>query len=109
MGLQHLSELKFNEEEIEIGGEKYLVREMDCGDFGKYQASLIKFVNNKPQYKAENAQKNMIMYSLRDLDGSRVYSDKDLALVDKLPKSIAERIFEIAAKLNGIGEESAKN
>jgi len=109
MSLQHLMELKFNEEEIIIGEEKYLVREMNCGDFGKYQASIIKFVNNKPEYEAKNAQKNLIMYSLRDMDGKRVFKDKDGELVEKLPKSAGEKIFEIATRLNGMGEEAAKN
>jgi len=109
MGLQQLMDIKFGQKEIELGGEKYLVKELSAGDFGKYQSSLIKMVNNQPVYKTENAAKNLVLYSLHNLDGTRVFEDKDSALIENLPKSVVVKIFEIASKLNGMGENAEKN
>ena len=106
MSLQHLMDIKFAQEEIEIEGEKYLVKELNSGDYGKYQKSLVSIVNEKPVYKGENASKNLVLYALCDMNGERVFQDKDAALIDNLPKRIIDAVFQKAALLNGLGKKN---
>jgi len=104
MSLQHLIESAFKKEEILINGEKYLVKEMSAGEYTAYQKTLYTMVNNKPIYKVENAVKNLVLYTLHDIDGNRIFKDTDAVLLDKMPQSIVDEIYNHAAKVNGLDQ-----
>lgn len=108
MGKESLLKIAFKHEEIEIGGEKYQIRELSSGEASKYQASVVKVVNGRPQYDLKNSMRDLIMLSLCDEKGDRVFSDEDAGMIDMLPSSVSEQIFKTAQKVNGMDAESAE-
>lgn len=108
-----LSKAKFAEEEvtIEIDGEQIgvMVREMTAGECGKYQSSLYKLVNNTPIVNMENAQAKLIAACLFDKDGNKVYEDKDIELINRLPANVVTLLFEVAGRVNNLERNRIKN
>jgi predicted fused transcriptional regulator/phosphomethylpyrimidine kinase len=109
MGRDNLFEVKFDEKEIEINGDKYFVREMNAKDASEYESSLYKQVGNTIQYVTKNAKEKLVIKTLYDSEG-RVFKESDIELVGKLPASVVDKIFQVASKLNGLeSEEVEKN
>ena len=88
--------------EIEIQGEKigFIVREMNAGDASKYKASLFKFIDGKPIINMDGYQVKLIANCLFDKDGEKIFGDNDLELIKTLPNSVADKICEVASRIN---------
>ena len=109
MSKEKLMELKLGSEDIEIGGEAYQVQEMTVSESTDYESALVSMVNGKPVYDIKNAKKKLVQLTLFQ-NGERVFGDKDLGLVEKLPYSIMQQVFEVASKLNKLdGVKNIKN
>ena len=102
MGKEALLQAKFGKEEIEINGDKYEIREMTAGDAAIYESSLFNMVNGKPIYNTKNAKTKLVLMALYQ-NGARVFEDKDIGLIESLPYSVLNQVFEIASKLNSLG------
>jgi hypothetical protein len=100
-----LMEAKVAEETITINNEKYQIREMTAGEASEYEGGLFNMVNNKPVYDTKNAKKKLVLLTLCQ-DGKRVFEDKDMGLLDKLPYGILNQIFDVASKLNRLNAET---
>lgn len=90
--------------EIDINGEKmgFVVREMNAGDATKYKTSLFKVVDGKPVMSMDGYQTKLIANCLFDKDGEKIFGDNDLELIKTLPSSVADKIFEVASRINGL-------
>lgn len=100
---QRLINTGFAEDTVEIDGIELVVKEMSSGDAVKYESSLYKMVDGKPQLVMGNSKSKLISMCLFDKDGSRVFEDNDLELINKMPAGTVNKIFEASAKINGIG------
>lgn len=95
----------FNEREIELNGQKFIVREMDGGEAEEYENSLYKITNRKVETNTKDAKGKMIQLCLYDLDGKKVFSKSDMATIKKMPAHVANKIFDIATELNSMDPE----
>ena len=91
-------------EEIEILGEKAIVKEMTAGESAKYQNSLYKIVGDKVIYQTDIATIKLVALTLYDTDGALVFGAKDIEQVKALPACVVEQIYKVSAKLNGLNK-----
>ena len=108
MSKEKLLGLNFREEEVTLGGEKYLVKEMNADKAQKYESGLYKFVGDKIKYDASEAKTRLVLFTLHDLDGKRVFEDNDYGLVKELPAHIVDQVFQVASNLNNM-DDAEKN
>ena len=92
----------FKAEDITLGEDVFSVREMDTKQSTAYEGSLIKVVGGKPEYDLKEAKSKMVQLCLFDKDGKKVFEKGDIPLIEAMPKSVVEKIFDIATKINAI-------
>jgi hypothetical protein len=110
MNKEFLAGLSFRSEEIELEGHKFKVVEMNASTAEKYESSLYKIVNNSVKYDASKAKTKLVLLTLCDENGKRIYNDNDYGLVENLPSHIVNEIFNVASGLNNLDvEETEKN
>lgn len=104
-----LLKLAFKSEEVTIGKEKCIVKEMNGRDSDEYESSLYSFDSNgKIKYNSKNAKAKLICSCLFDSEGNKVFEKNDIELIQQLPSSTISEIFSIATKLNKLNKEEAK-
>lgn len=108
MSKEFLLGLAFSQETIQIEGKTFIVKEMDAGTSNKYEASLYKIVNNKPIYDVKNAKLKLVLLTLHDEQGNRVFAENDLGIIEQLPSHIVDEIFQVASSLNGLNQDEAE-
>jgi hypothetical protein len=92
----------FKSQEMIIDEIGYIVKEMNAKDATEYEASLYKMVDGKPILTLGNSKSRLVQKTLHDKEGNRIFEEKDIELVNKMPASLVNKIFEIASDLNGI-------
>jgi len=107
MSKDNLINIKLAQEEVDIKGEKYIVKEMTAGEASNYESDLFSMVNGKPVYNTKNAKAKLVLSVLYQ-DDVKVFEPKDLSLLEKMPSSILNKLFDVASKLNNLGQ-SEKN
>ena len=100
---EDILKVAFKEEEIKIGNKMYFIREMSGKEDGEYSDTLLKVVNGEPVYDLKNAKLKLVAICLFEGD-KRVFNKEDFGVVEQLPASLINEIFEIAAKLNNLDE-----
>ena len=108
MGREKLFELEFEQIEIDIKGDKYIVKEMNAKDAGEYESSLYTVVGQTVKYNTKNAKEKLVLRTLCEVNGDRIFGDNDIALIGKLPASVVDKVFQIASKLNGLEKEGTE-
>lgn len=101
--------VKLKEVEIEIEGEKAIVKELLAGEAAEYSNSLYKMVNGQVVLNTKDAQVKLMILTLYDLEGNRVFDLKDMASVKEMPSRIVDQVYKVSSVLNGIEKEKAKN
>ena len=108
MSKESLLGLSLKKKEIKLGDEKYIVKEMNAKDAGRYENSLYKIIGDKVIPNAENAKSKLVLYTLYDLEDKRVFEDNDIAHIQNLPASVVDKVFQIANGLNGLDKETVE-
>jgi len=108
MSMEKLMGLCFRQEEITLAKEKYLVKEMTAATAGTYESSLYKIVGTSIKYDASQAKTKLVMLTLHDMDGKRVFADKDFELVRQLPAHVVDEVFQVATNLNNLDPETTE-
>jgi len=105
-----LLEAVLKSEEIEINGYKYIVKEMTTIEGSKYDGSLYEIVNGTPKYNKDGVKAKLVQICLYDTKDNRMFKKSDMGLIEQLPKSIVEKIYGVAQRLNKTDvEEAEKN
>lgn len=110
MSKESLMGLSLGTEDIEIGGEVYQVREMTVEQATEYESTMVSVgAGGKTTYDIKSAKKKLVQLTLCQ-NGENVFGEKDLGLVDKLPYSVMQQIFEVASRINKLdGAKNIKN
>lgn len=93
-----LASLDRKEKEIEVLGQKMIIKEMTAKESGDYQTAIFNRKTNVIDVK--KAETLLICYCLYDLDGNRVYGLNDIGLIESLPSSVVKVLSSEAQNLN---------
>lgn len=93
----------------EWGGEIF-VSEMTAESRDEWEQNIVKRDNKD---KLVNARAKLIVVTVVDEDGNRLFNDEDVEKIGKLSSKVIDKIAVISQKLNGLSaeelEESKKN
>lgn len=110
MSKEYLLGLDFSQQIVKLGEKEYIVKEMDAETANKYESSLYTIKGDKVDFDTSKAKTKLVLLTLYDLDGKRVFEDKDYGHVAKLPAHIVDKVYQIASNLNNLNaEEVEKN
>lgn len=102
MSREKLIKAIFKEQKITINGEDYLIKEMNAKDAAAFDKSVVSIVDDKVKYNMEVAKIRLTQATLCDADGKRIFGKADLGLIEALPSSIVNEIFQIASDMNNM-------
>lgn len=95
-------------EEVPFGKGKVLVTELGFNEVNTIRESpLIK--NEKDEFDGFKFIGLLVVYSVRDAKGNRVFDDSDLEAVMAFPRSQYLKLADTAKKLNGMADDEPKN
>ena len=106
---QGITEVKIEELENPV-----YIRRMIAAERAAFVKFAIKFEDNEVKVEYSNLFENMarlVSITLCDETGNRIFSDSDediRELLEKCDAMILERLYNEAAKLNGLSEDSIK-
>jgi len=106
---QGISEVKIEEFENPV-----YIRRMTAAERAAFIKSAVKFENDEVKVEYSNLFENMarlVSVTLCDENGKRIFSDSDEDIKEMLEKCdaiILEKLYNKAARLNGLGEDAIK-
>jgi hypothetical protein len=98
---------KRNIQEINIpewGGTVY-VRELTGRERDKFETSVLSSNGNNSKTNAENLRARLVVLSVVDENGTRLFSDEDAKTVGNLGVKGLQRAFVMAQRLSGLSDE----
>jgi hypothetical protein len=86
----------------ELGGVVRVVG-MTARERDNWDRFLIAASNGQPAGMMPDFRANLIIRTVRDEAGARLFSDADLEAVAALPCTVLDRLIPVAARLSGLG------
>jgi len=86
-------------------GGTVIVRGLMGDERDDFEASCIRGKGRKTEVNYRNARAKLVARSCFNPDGSRMFSDDDVALLGKKSAAALNRVYEVAARLSGLTEE----
>lgn len=108
MSKEKLLGLKRKQQTVTVEGITIIVKEMTNGDAEVYQNSLYKIVGDKMIYQTDNIKAKLFIYTAHDEQGEKMFDIKDLGLVNQLPASVIDKVFQVANDLNNLNPEQVE-
>jgi hypothetical protein len=90
------------QEETTFLGEKVIVKELTGEQRDAFESSLSKIVGKTVHQNLKNVRAKLVIKSLYDLEGNKIFEDADLDSVGNLSASELDKVFAIAQKISGL-------
>lgn len=91
----------------EWGGEVY-VKGMDGIERDAFEASIVRMKGASGRVNMENIRAKLAVHTICDEEGNKLFTDKDIAALGKKSAAALQRVFVVAQRLSGIGENDVK-
>lgn len=89
----------------EWGGEVY-VRGMTGAERDRFEGSIIEMKSGgKQSFNMENVRAKLCQFCICDENGKRLFAENDVAALAKKSALALQRVYDVAAKLSGLGEK----
>ncbi len=95
--------------EVEVpewGGRKLRVMALSAADRDAYEVEL--YLERKAGGLARNVRARLVGRCVVDADGTRVFSDEQIAALGTKSAKALDRLFEAASGLNGLSEKDVE-
>lgn len=90
----------------ELGADTYvLVRGMTGAERDEFEASCIQGRGRRREFNMQNVRAKLVAFCCMDPSGARMFSPDDVTALSAIRADILDRIFGVAQRLSGIGEE----
>ncbi len=104
---------KTKEVEVPEWGGNVLISELTAEDRDRFEAEFVDSKSKKGENPLFNIRARLAALTIVDENGNRLFNDADIKALGKKSGSCLDKIFAVAQKINGIGnndiEEIAKN
>ena len=91
----------------EWGGDVY-VKGMTGAERDKFEASIIEQRGKTQTMNMANIRAKLASLTICDETGRRLFNEADVQLLSKKSAAALQRVFAVAQKLSGIGDEDVK-
>jgi hypothetical protein len=108
-----IPDIKTEEVYVAEWGGSVTVRGLTAAGRDAYEASIISHNGKKVQLDKRNIRAKLVVMSVIDADGKRMFSDGDATALGEKNAAALDTIYAVAARLSGLSaadeEELAKN
>lgn len=108
-----IEDLPFEDVEIPEWDGMVRVRTMTGMERDAFEESIIDFKNKDRKTNFQNLRAKLVAKTVIDENGNLLFTDEDVIKLGKKSAKALDRIFEVAQRLNGLGqkdiEELTKN
>jgi hypothetical protein len=91
----------------EWGGDVY-VKGMTGAERDKFEASIVKMTGKEQTFNMTNFRAKLASMTICDEQGKRLFSDADIIELSNKSANALQRIFTVAQRLSGIGDNDVK-
>jgi hypothetical protein len=105
----NVNDIKTEEVEIPEWGGKVLVKAMNGTERDSFEASIVKGTGKDAQVDMDNIRAKLVVRTIVGDDNKRLFNDSDAELLSKKCASALDKVFSVAQKLSGIGEQDLKD
>ena len=91
----------------EWGGAVY-VRSLTGAERDRFESSMIKQRGKNQQMNLDNIRAKLAVLTVCDEEGKRIFSSADIDELSKKSAAALDRIFAVARRLSGLGEDDVK-
>ena len=108
-----IEDLPFEDVEIPEWDGMVRVRTMTGTERDAFEESIVDFKNKDRKTNFQNLRAKLVAKTVIDENGNLLFTDEDVIKLGKKSAKALDRIFEVAQRLNGLGqkdiEELTKN
>lgn len=91
----------------EMGGS-VIVQGLTGKQRDQYEQSCVVTKNGKRTFSVVDARAKLVMLSLVDGTGARLFESSDVATLSAMPSRVLDRLFSVAQRLSGISDEDVE-
>lgn len=92
----------------EWGGEVW-VKGLTGAERDKFESGILQQKGKSQQLNLANVRAKLASFSICDEEGKRVFSDEDVQALSQKSAAALQRVFGVAQRLSGLGEEDVKD
>ena len=105
---EQLLQATIEKEKVDLLGDHAYVRGMTGTERDQWeQWCLFKRKNSKTE-TVENFRASLVVRTVCDEGGVRLFTDTDLAAVGGMPGALLDKLYEIGARLSGVSNDDAE-
>lgn len=86
-------------------GGKVRVRSMTGSERDAFEASLVKGTGKQQRVSVENIRAKLVALTVVDMEGNRIFNDKDITFLGRKSAAALDRVYEVSARLSKISKE----
>jgi len=101
-------DLTYEEVEIPEWKGKVRVKSLSGSERDEYESSLVENRGKDVKVNMQNARSKLVCLCLVDENNNRLFSNKDIESLGAKSASALDRIFKVAQRLSGLGEDDIK-
>lgn len=101
--------LPYQDVEVPEWGGTVRVRTMTGEERDAFEAEVYEVVGDKIVPKRENYMAKLLVRTIVDENGKRLFGDKEVALLGRKSAKALRRVFNVAQDVNGISKEEQDN
>ena len=103
------NDIKTKEVEVPEWGGSVLVRGMTGQERDDFESSIVSREGKQTKMEMKDIRAKLVTKCIVGEDGKRLFDEKDVAALTRKSASALDRVFSVAQKLSGIGEEELKD
>jgi hypothetical protein len=105
----NVNDIKIQEVDVPEWGGKVLVKTLSGSERDSFEASIVTGIGANAKMSTENIRAKLVVRSIVGEDGKRFFSDSDAEILSKKSAAALDRIFAVASKLSGVGDDEIKD
>lgn len=101
---------KVPREEMSVPGVGQIwVYGLTSGQKDEYENSVVRLSGRKRQIHLANARAQLLLMTVHDQHGKRMFGDADIGRLCQIPANIADPILDVARRLSGMASEEIED
>jgi hypothetical protein len=102
------TDIETEEVDVPQWGGTVLVRGLSGTDRDDYEASLVDLRAGRKHARPDlkNTRAKLVVRCIVDENGNKLFSERDIALLGRKSAAALDRVYEVAARLSGLGGEA---
>jgi len=102
------NDIETKEVDVPEWGGTVFVRGLTGHERDKFESSIVTRIGKETKVEMENIRAKLVSLCVVDEEGKKLFNETDVGMLTKKSGAALDRVFSVAQKLSGIGEEDFK-